>query len=417
MDFKREGIIRKKRIRQGSLFLLFLAVIGASTWGISRLEPAVPEVESASVWLGEAERGPMVIEVRGNGTLVPEEIRWVAASTNGRIEKIPVQPGSPVSADTVLAELYDPVLEQEAVNADLQVKIAVAELRDLRVEIENRELELRAQAASVQADYQQTRLEAERFEALAENGLVSDLDFRVLQITAEALRKRNDLEQQRLAMNPRSREARIAAKEAEIDQLRTLAELRRQQVEKLKVRAGINGVLQEISIEMGQQVQAGDILGKVAVPGRLKAELRIPETQIQNVSLGLPAVIDTRNALVSGRVARIDPAAREGTVTVDITLAEPRPEGSRPDQNIEGTIQIDRLEDVLKIRRPVLGQANSSIQLFKLTENATRAIRVPVKLGRSSVATIQVVEGLEEGDRVILSDTSEWNKFDTIKLK
>ena len=417
MDFKREGITRKKRIRQGSLFFLFLAVIGASTWGISRLEPAVPEVESASVWLGEAERGSMVIEVRGNGTLVPEEIRWVAASTNGRIEKIPVQPGSPVSADTVLAELYDPVLEQEAVNAELQVKIAVAELRDLRVEIDNRELELRSQAASVQADYQQTRLEAERYEALAENGLVSDLDFRVLQITAEALRKRNDLEQQRLAMNPRSREARIAAKEAEIDQLRTLADLRRRQVEKLRVRAGINGVLQEISIEMGQQVQAGDILGKVAVPGRLKAELRIPETQIQNVSLGLPAVIDTRNALVPGRVARIDPAAREGTVTVDITLAEPQPEGSRPDQNIEGTIQIDRLEDVLKIRRPVLGQANSSIQLFKLTENDTRAIRVPVKLGRSSVATIQVIEGLEEGDRVILSDTSEWDKFDTIKLK
>ena len=221
MDFKREGIARKKRIKQGFLLLLFIVIITAATWGISRLEPAVPEVESASVWLGKAERGSMVIEVRGNGTLVPEEIRWVAASTNGRIERIPVQPGSSVTADTILAELDDPVLEQEAVNAELQVKIAVAELRDLRVEIENRELELQAQAASVQADYHQTRLEADRYEALAENGLVSDLDLRVLQITAEELRKRNDLEQQRLAMNPRSREARIAAKEAEIDQLRT----------------------------------------------------------------------------------------------------------------------------------------------------------------------------------------------------
>jgi HlyD family secretion protein len=416
MDFKRSGITKKRNIRRIVYAVLVIVLLAAVTWGISSLEPALPSVESASVWMGNVERGSMVIEVRGNGTLVPEEIRWVTASTNGRIEKIPVQPGSTVTAETILAELDDPALEQDSLSAELQVKIAVAELQDLRVEIENRELELQSQAASVQADYQQTRLEADRYEALAENGLVSDLDLRVLQITAEELLKRNDLEQKRLAMNPRSREARIAAKEAEIDQLQALADLRREQVERLEVRAGINGVLQEIEVEMGQQVQAGDILGKVAVPGRLKAELRVPETQIQNVRLGLSAVIDTRSGLVPGKVSRIDPAAREGTVTVDISFSEVLPEGSRPDQNVEGTIQIDRLEDVLKIRRPVFGQANSSIKIFKLLKDTNEAVLVPVRLGRSSVTTIQVLEGLKEGDRVILSDTSEWDQFDRIKL-
>ena len=398
MDFKRSGITKKRNIRRIVCAVLVIVLLAAVTWGILSLEPALPAVESASVWMGDVERGPMVIEVRGNGTLVPEEIRWVAASTNGRIEKIPVLPGSTVTVDTILAELYDPALEQEALNAKLQVKKAVAELQNLKVEIENQELELQAEAATIQADYHQTSLEAERYEALAQDGLISDLDLRIMQITAEELRKRHELEQQRLEMNPRSREARIAAKEAEIDQLQALADLRREQVGKLEVRAGINGVLQEIEMEMGQQVQAGDILGKVAVPGRLKAELRIPETQIQNVRLGLPAVIDTRSGLVPGKVVRIDPAAREGTVTVDISFTEVIPEGSRPDQNIEGTIQIDRLEDVLKIRRPVFGQANSSINIFKLLEDTNEAVLVPVRLGRSSVTTIQVIEGLKEGD-------------------
>lgn len=416
MDFKRTGFTKKKRIKQAGFLVIVLVFLAAATWILSRLEPAIPEVESSSVWLGDVERGPMVIEVRGIGILVPEEIRWVAASTNGRIEKIPVMPGSTVSADTILAELDDPALEQEALNAGLQVKIAVAELQNLKVEIDNKELELRAEAASVHADYQQTRMEADRYEKLAGDGLISDLDLRVLQITADELQKRLELEQQRLEMVPRSREARIAAKEAEIDQLRALAALRREQVGKLKVRAGINGVLQEIEAEVGQQIQAGDILGKVAVPGRLKAELRIPETQIRNVRLGLPVSIDTRNGLVPGKVTRIDPAAREGTVTVDIAFTEPLPEGSRPDQNVEGTIQIDRLEDVLKIRRPVFGQANSSIKIFKLLENTEEAVLTSVQLGRSSVTTIQVLEGLKEGDRVILSDTSEWGEFNRIKL-
>lgn len=416
MDFKRAGFTRKKRIKQAGFLILILVLLAVVTWGVSRLEPAIPTVENASVWLGEVERGPMVIEVRGRGTLVPEEIRWITAATNGRIEEIPVLPGSVVAADTILAELDDPSLEREALDAELQVKKAVAELENLKVEIENTELEFRAQAASVHADYQQTRMEADRYEALAGHGLISDLDLRILQITADELQKRLELEQQRLEISPRSREAKISAKEAEIEQLRGLLKLLGEQVGRLRVRAGINGVLQEIKVEVGQRVQAGDILGKVAVPGRLKAELKIPETQVKDIRLGQPAIIDTRSGVVSGKVARIDPAAREGTVTVDIAFTEPLPEGARPDQNVDGTIQTDRLEDVLKIRRPVFGQANSTIKIFKLLEGTDEAVLVTVQLGRSSVTTIQVVEGLKEGDRVILSDSSEWDESERIKL-
>ena len=416
MDFKRAGFARKKRIKQAAFLVFILVLLAVVTWGVSRLEPAIPSVATASVWVGGVERGPMVIEVRGTGTLVPEEIRWITAATNGRIEEIPVLPGSVVAADTILAELDDPSLEREALDAELQVKKAVAELENLKVEIENTELELRAQAASVHADYQQTRMEADRYEELAGDGLISDLDLRVLQITADELQKRLELEQQRLEISPRSRAAKISAKEAEIEQFRGLFKLLGEQVGRLSVRAGISGVLQEIKVEVGQRVLAGDILGKVAVPGRLKTELKIPETQVKDIRLGQPVIIDTRSGVVSGKVARIDPAAREGTVTVDIAFTEPLPEGARPDQNVDGTIQIDRLEDVLKIRRPVFGQANSTIKIFKLLEGTDEAVLVSVQLGRSSVTTIQVVEGLKEGDRVILSDSSEWDEFERIKL-
>jgi len=416
MDIQRVGYARRKRIKRILYALLVAVVLAAVTWAVSRLEPAAPSVERASVWMGEVERGPMVIEVRGTGTLVPEEIRWIAAATEGRVERIPVLPGSAVMAKTILVELVNPTLEREALDAELQLKKALAELENLKVDIENQDLTQQSQAASVQADYQQKRMEAERYEALAKEGLVSDLDLRVLQITAQELAKRNQLEQQRLAMSDRSRQARLAAKKAEMEQLQGLFELRQRQVETLQVRAGIDGVLQETPVEVGQQIAAGHVLGKVAVPGRLKAELRIPETQVKDVRLGLPARIDTRNGVVAGRVVRIDPAAREGTVLVDVTFAEDLPEGTRPDQNIDGTIQIDRLEDVLKMGRPVFGQPDTTVGIFKLVQGGEEAIRVPVRLGRTSVTTVQVVEGLSEGDRVILSDTSEWDEFERIRL-
>jgi HlyD family secretion protein len=416
MDIQREGYARRKKIKRALLLVLVAGCLAVVTWAVSRLEPAAPSVERASVWVGDVERGPMVIEVRGAGTLVPEEIRWIAASKEGRVERILVLPGSAVTTDTVLVELINPTLEREALDAELQLKMAIAELKNLKVDIENQELSQQSTAASAKADYQQKRLEAERYEVLEKEGLVSDLDLRVLQITAEELAKRNQVEQKRLTMSTQSREARIAAKEAEIEQKRGLLELRLRQVETLQVKAGINGVLQETPVEVGQQIGAGDILGKVAVPSRLKAELRIPETQVKDVRLGLPALVDTRNGVVAGKVVRIDPAAREGTVLVDVTFTEPLPDGTRPDQNIDGTIQIDRLDDCLKMGRPVFGQADTTIGIFKLINEGEEAIRVPVHLGRSSVTTFQVVEGLEEGDRVILSDTSEWDEFDRIRL-
>jgi HlyD family secretion protein len=315
-----------------------------------------------------------------------------------------------------LVELDSPTLERDTLDAELDLRKANAELENLKVTIETEAISQEAQAARAQAGYLESRLTADLDEALGKEGLKSELELKVSRIKAQELEKLHQLEQDRLAMRKRSRQAQIAAKEAQIEQLRGLYELRKKQLGKLHVRADIAGVLQETPVEVGQQIRAGEILGKVAVPGRLKAELRIPETQVKDVRLGLPASVDTRNGIVAGKVVRIDPAAREGTVLVDVTFTEPLPEGTRPDQNIDGTIQIDRLDDCLKMGRPVFGQADTTIGIFKLVKGGEEAIRVPVRLGRSSVTTIQIVEGLEEGDRVILSDTSEWDEFDRIRL-
>ncbi len=416
VDIQRPGYARKKRLLRtlyGALLAIFLLAV---TWAFSRLEPALPSVERASVWVGAVERGSMVIEVRGNGTLVPEEIRWIAAATEGRVERIPVLPGSPVGAGTTLVVLDNPELEREALGAELELQKAIAELEYLEVDLQRQLLTQRAQAASVQSDYLRSQLEADKNEELAKQGLLSELEMQLFRLTAEELSKRHLLEQERLAMNSQALQAQLAAKEAEVSQLRGLFELRREQVESLQVKAGIDGVLQQTPVEVGQQINTGEILGKVAVPGRLKAELQIPETQAQDVQLGLPAVVDTRNGVVSGKVVRIDPAAREGTVTVDVRFTEKLPPGARPEQNIDGTIQIDRLDNVLKMGRPVFGQPDTTIRIFRLQKDGEEAVRVPVRMGRTSVTTIQVVEGLEEGDRVILSDTSELDEFDRIRI-
>ena len=416
VDIQRPGYARKKRLLRtlyGSLLVISLLAV---TWAFSRLEPALPGVDRASVWVGEVERGSMIIEVRGNGTLVPEEIRWIAASTGGRVEGIPVLPGSFVRANTTLVVLDNPELEREALGADLELQRGIAELEYLKVDLQRQLLTQRAQAASVQSDYRKSQLEADRNEELAQQGLLSELELQLFRVTAEELSKRHLLEQERLAMNSQALQAQLAAKEAEVSQLRGLFELRRKQVASLQVKAGIDGVLQQTPVEVGQQINTGEILGKVAVPGKLKAELQIPETQAQDVRLGLPAVVDTRNGVVSGQVVRIDPAAREGTVTVDVRFTEELPPGARPEQNIDGTIQIDRLDDVLTMGRPVFAQPETTIRIFRLTHEGKEAQRVPVRLGRTSVTTIQVVEGLEEGDRVILSDTSELDEFDRIRI-
>ena len=417
VDIQRPGYARKKRLLRTLYGSLLVIALLAVTWAFSRLEPALPGVDRASVWVGEVERGSMVIEVRGNGTLVPEEIRWIAASTEGRVEGIPVLPGSFVWANTTLVVLDNPELEREALGADLELQRGIAELEYLKVDLQRQLLTQRAQAASVQSDYRKSQLEADRNEELAQQGLLSELELQLFRVTAEELSKRHLLEQERLAMNSQALQAQLAAKEAEVSQLRGLFELRRKQVASLQVKAGIDGVLQQTPVEVGQQINTGEILGKVAVPGKLKAELQIPKTQAQDGRLGLLAVVDTRNGVVSGLVVRIDPAAREGTVTVDVRFTKELPPGARPEQNIDGTIQIDRLDDVLTMGRPVFAQPEATIRIFRLTEEGQEALRVAVRLGRTSVTTIQVVEGLEEGDRVILSDTSELDEFDRIRLE
>jgi HlyD family secretion protein len=358
----------------------------------------------------------MLRQVRGLGTLVPEEIRWIAAMTDGRVERILVQPGAVVTADTILMELSDPAVEQAAMEAQSQVKAAEHEYTSLRVRLERQLLDQQASAATVQADYSQAKLRAEVNEDLAKKGLLSDLELKVSRVRAEELATRNAIEQKRLSISSEEVKAQLSAQEAQLQQRRDLYQLRRSQVESLKVRPQMAGVVQQVPVQVGQQVTPGTNLARVANPERLKAELRIPETQIKDVQIGQAASIDTRNGIIAGRVIRIDPAAQSGTFTVDVGLEGQLPSSARPDLSVDGTVELERLNDVLYVGRPVHAQENSTIGLFKLEEAGAVASRVQVKLGKSSVSTVEVREGLREGDQVILSDTSQYDNTDRIRL-
>ena len=416
MDIQRKGIGRKKRIRRiiygtGGLVLILLI-----TLGLSRLEPAAPSVERATVWMDTVKRGEMLRQVRGTGTLVPEEIRWIPAVTEGRVERRVVLPGAEVKPDTVILELSNPELVQTALAAEMDLKRSEAEHANLRIQLESEVMTQRAGAAAIESEYIQAKLQAESNQELAESGLISELIVRQSTAQANSLATRHQLEQQRLAIVSKSVEAQLEAKQAEVEQRRALYDLRRRQVQALRVRAGIAGILQQLPVEVGQQVTPGFNLARVAVPEQLKAELRIPETQARDIQIGLPASIDTRNGVVAGRVMRVDPAAQDGTVTVDVSLERPYPRGARPNLSVDGTIELERLEDVLYVGRPAYGQPNSTVGLFKLLEDGKTAVRVRVKLGRGSVTTFEIVEGLQVGDQVILSDTSAWDAFDRIRL-
>ncbi len=407
---------RRKRVKHLLCGLFVVGLLGVTSWRIFQLEPANPLVERSSVWLGTVERGSMNIEVRGPGTLVPEQSRWVTASTSGRVEEIYVLPGGQVSENSILILLGNPELERETLDAELQLQQSMAELEDLKVELLRRSLDQEALAATTQATYVQSTLQADLNTALSGEGLISKLSLRLSRLMAEEAEKRHQIQQKCLKIDSQSVMAKVKAKESEITRLKGLHELRRRQVEMLRVRAGITGVLQQTPVEVGQQVQAGSILGKVSVPGRLKAELKIPETQVKDIVVGLPAAIDTRNGLIAGQVVRIDPAAQQGTVQVDVSLKGALPAGARPDLNVYGTIQIDRMDDVLKMGRPSYGLANSTVGVYRLDRDGQGAVRVPVQLGRTSVTTVQVLAGLEQGDQVILSDTSSFDEFERIRL-
>jgi len=416
MDISRPSQAAARRTRRIIYSLSGLAVILLVTAGLSRLRPAAPSVERATVWVDTVKRGPLVRQVRGTGTLVPEEVRWIPASTEGRVERVLVQPGALVEPETVLIEMSNPELEQSAQDAGWQLRGSEAELTDLRLRLDRDLLAQRAVAAQVQAEYHQARLQAEADEDLAKHGLVSALTLKLSKVRAEELATRDEIERQRIEINAGSVRAQLAVQEARVGQLRALAQLRRGQVEGLRVRSGINGVLQQLPVEVGQRVTPGVTLAKVAEPGRLKAELRVAETQAKDILIGQKAVIDTRNGVAPGRVARIDPAVQNGTVTVDVTFEGPLPKGARPDLSVDGAIELEHLDDVLFVGRPAFGQESSTVGIFKLQAGGKEAARVRVRLGRSSVNTIEIVEGLQAGDQVILSDVSAWDAFDRIRL-
>ena len=396
-----------------------VAVVGAValvTFGVSRLKPAAPSIERGTVLTDTVKRGPMLLQVRGIGTLVPEEIRIIAAATQGRVERILVEPGTQVSAGTVLYELSNPELQQSSVDTEYQLLATEADLNNLRARLESERMTQQALTAQIHAEYQQAKIQADTDELLAKDGLIPALNLKLSRVKAEELANRYAIEQKRLAGLTRSTQAQVASQQARISQSQALLQLKRAQVGTLFVRAGTEGVLQERLAEVGQQVQPGTVLARVAEQEHLKAQIKIAETQIKDVTIGQKAEIDTRNGVIPGHVSRIDPAAQQGTFTVDVALDGPLPQSARPELSVDGTIELERLENVLYVSRPAFGQAGATVGMFKLEPDGREAVRVQVRLGRNSVSTIEIVEGLQEGDQVILSDTSQWDAFNRIRL-
>jgi HlyD family secretion protein len=419
VDIARDpSFARNKKIRRAAFAGVGVLVIVAVSVVLAQMKPAAPTVERATVWVDTVKRGSMVRQVRGLGTLVPEDTRWLPATTEGRVERIVLRPGAHVTADSVILVMTNPQVEQEAINARLALQAAQANLENLRVQLQNELLTQQAAAATVSADYTQARLQAEVNEELAKEQLISELVRKQSQVRAEELKTRNEIELQRLASARESIEARIRVQQAAVDQARAVAALYESRLAALQVRPGFAGVLQQVPVEVGQQVAPGQNLARVADPTRLKAELRIAETQAKDIEIGQPALIDTRNGIIEGRVSRKDPAAVNGTVTVDVALTGSLPRGAVPDLSVDGTIELERLENVLYVGRPAFGQELSTVGLFKLAgDESGEAQRTQVKLGVSSVNTIEVKEGLNVGDQVVLSDMSAWDAFDRVRLR
>ncbi len=412
-------------IRRITIGVIVAIAIPAITWGVMRLKPAAPTVERATVWVDSVKRGPMVRQVRGLGTLIPEDILWIAAQTDGRVEQIMVRAGSQaqVKPDTVILKLSNPELQLALSDAEWQVKAAEANLTDLRVKLEQTRLDQKSNAAKVQSEYVKAKLEADLEQKLGSNGLTSELKMKLTRATADELGNRYEIEKKRVEISGESMEAQMAAQQVQVAKLRAAWELKKDQVAQLYVRAGTIGVLQQLGanpltpIEVGQRVTTGTILAKVVQPWKLKAELKIAETQAKDITIGQIASIDTRNGVVPGKVSRIDPAVQNGTVTVDVRLEGELPQGARPDLSVDGTVELERLNDVLYVGRPVIGQPNSTVSLFKLDPQTKEANRTTVRLGRSSVNTIEVLDGLKVGDQVILSDMCAWDAHNRIELR
>ena len=416
MDIARPDIARAKKIRRIVYATGFAVVILLITVGVSRLEPAAPRVDKDTVYMDTVERGEMLRNVRGTGTLVPEQLRWITPITNGTVERLVLRPGATVRPDTVVIELSNPELEQQALETRLQLDAALARYESRRVELRSQELTQQASLKMVESELSQAEYEAELDEKLFKDNLVSELQVRQKQSRVSELRIRQEIEQQRLAIQADSTKATLAAEQADVDRLRTMYQLRQSQVADLQVTAGIAGVLQQVEVEEGASVTPGTNLARVGDPTRLMAQLRIAETQARDIVEGQPVAVDTRNGVIPGHVIRIDPSVQQGTVTVDVALDGELPRGARPDLTVDGTIELERLENVIYVGRPVFGQEQSVVILFKLDPDSDDAVRTRVSLGRASVSFIEVLDGLQPGDQVVLSDMSQWDSFDRVRL-
>jgi HlyD family secretion protein len=421
MDIPRKDARRKKIVRLITGISILVLVVGGVSYGLTKLKPAAPGVDLSTVWPDTVKRGTIPREVRGLGTLVPEDTMLITANTEARVERILIRPGTPVKADSVVMIMTSPELETALLDAEYALKAGEADYANLRVTLQKDLLTMQSTVAQVGADYNTSKLQADRDEALARESLLPSVDAKISEVKAQELESRYKLEQRRLSMNAEAETAQMEAQKVKVEQLRAQYNLKKRQVEQLRVRAGFDGMLQQLPapltpVEEGQKVAAGAPLGKVAVPSHLKAELKIAETQVKDISIGQPAVVDTRNGLIDGKVSRIDPSIINGTVTVDVRLTGPLPTAARPDLSVDGTITLEKLEDVVYVGRPVFGQENSTVQLFKIEPAGKYANKVKVAFGRSSVNTIEIKDGLKVGDRVILSDMSQYDAYDRIRL-
>ncbi len=416
MDIARPNFARQRRRRRIVYAVAGIAVVALATMGLSRLKPAAPSVEKSTIWVDTVRRGSVLRQVRGLGTLVPVEIQWIPAVTEGRVDKILVLPGTAVKPESVLLELSNPQLQQEALDAEWKLKAAEADYKNLEMQLASQVLAQKSESARASSEYNQAKIQADTDTQLAKLGVISDMTQKFSSQRAQELATRNEIEKQRLVNSGQVLEAQLQAKAADVEESRALAQLKRSRVEGLRVRAGIDGVLQEQPLRVGQWVTPGTTLAKVVQPQRLKAELKVAETQAKDIQLGQPASVDTHNGLISGHVMRIDPSVVNGTVTVDVALDQSLPQGARPDLSVDGTIDLEKMENVLYVGRPAFGQEQSTVGMFKLLPDQKEAVRAQVKIGRSSVNAIEILQGLREGDQVILSDMSRWDNYDRVKL-
>jgi HlyD family secretion protein len=420
MDVARPDLARRKKRRRLLFSISALLALAVITMALSRLKPAAPSVEKSAIWTDVVKRGEMLRQVRGNGTLVPEQIQFVQSETDGRVERIFIKPGAEVTADTVLMELSNAELKQAAFDAEFQVTIGVAQLAKLKVQLESEKLTQKAALATLRSDTEQAGLVAEADDILSKRGLVPILTAKQSRAKAVDLQARVEIEEERQRITEESVKAQLAAAEAELEKGRAQLALKRHQLAGLQVRAGIDGVLQQIgdtqTLQVGQRISPSATLAKIVQPTHLKAEIRIAETQAKDVLIGQVAAIDTRNGVIAGRVVRVDPSVVNGTVTVDVKLEGDLPRGARPDLSVDATIELERLADVLFVGRPVQGQPESTISLFKVIDGGSGALRVAVRLGRTSVSTVEIIQGLEVGDQVVLSDMSAWDTYERVRL-